>query len=91
MAGILTALMLGYIGPVRGYLDQRAELRDEQAKLAMLEQRARHAAHASSPRWTRPPVLEARARQLGLVKPGERAFLVRGDLDPGRRGRGAPR
>jgi hypothetical protein len=27
-------------------------------------------------------VLEARARQLGLVMPGERAFLVRGDLDP---------
>ena len=27
-------------------------------------------------------MLEARARQLGLIKPGERAFLVRGDLDP---------
>ena len=61
VAGMLTALMAGYIGPVRGYLDQRAELRDEQGQ---------------------DPVLEARARQLGLVKPGERAFLVRGDLDP---------
>ena len=39
VAGMLTALMAGYIGPVRGYLDQRAELRDEQAKLATLEQR----------------------------------------------------
>ncbi len=27
-------------------------------------------------------MLEARARELGLVMPGERAFLVRGDLDP---------
>jgi hypothetical protein len=29
-----------------------------------------------------PEVLETRARELGLVKPGERALLVRGDLDP---------
>lgn len=27
-------------------------------------------------------MLEARARELGLVMPGERAFLVRGDLEP---------
>lgn len=27
-------------------------------------------------------MLEARARELGLVMPGERAFLVRGELDP---------
>jgi hypothetical protein len=27
-------------------------------------------------------VLETRARELGLVLPGERAFLVRGDLAP---------
>jgi hypothetical protein len=33
----------------------------------------------------RPDVLEERARELGLITPGERAFLVRGDLDPPRR------
>ena len=27
-------------------------------------------------------MLETRARELGLITPGERAFLVRGDLDP---------
>jgi hypothetical protein len=27
-------------------------------------------------------VLETRARELGLITPGERAFLVRGDLEP---------
>lgn len=27
-------------------------------------------------------MLETRARELGLIKPGERAFLVRGDLEP---------
>ena len=29
-----------------------------------------------------PEVLETRAREQGLVKPAERALLVRGDLDP---------
>jgi cell division protein FtsB len=81
VAGVLTALMAGYIGPVRGYLDQRAELRDEQGKLAMLEQR-RDTLRTQLAALGQDPVLEARARQLGLVKPGERAFLVRGDLDP---------
>ncbi len=73
--------MAGYVGPVRGYLDQRAELRDEQGKLAMLEQR-RDTLRTQLAALGQDPVLEARARQLGLVKPGERAFLVRGDLDP---------
>ena len=27
-------------------------------------------------------MLEVRARELGLVEPGERAFVVRGDIDP---------
>ena len=27
-------------------------------------------------------MLETRGRELGLIRPGERAFLVRGDLDP---------
>lgn len=27
-------------------------------------------------------MLESRARELGLVQPGERAFLIRGDLAP---------
>jgi hypothetical protein len=27
-------------------------------------------------------VLETRARELGLITPGERALLVRGDLEP---------
>jgi hypothetical protein len=29
-----------------------------------------------------PEVLETRGRELGLIRPGERAFLVRGDLEP---------
>jgi cell division protein FtsB len=81
VAGVLTALLLGYIGPVSGYLDQRATLRQEQARLHDLQQ-TRDALRTQIADLGQPAVLEARARELGLVEPGERAFVVRGDIDP---------
>lgn len=81
MAGVLTALLLGYIGPVSGYLEQRSELRDERARLAELE-RTRDSFRSQIADLDEPAVLEARARELGLIEPGERAFVVRGDIDP---------
>lgn len=81
MAGLLTAILLGYIGPVTGYLQQRAELRDERAKLAVLEDR-REQFNAQLTQLDQPAVQEARARALGLVAPGERPFVVRGNLEP---------
>ncbi len=81
MAGVLTALLLGYIGPVSGYLEQRATLGQERARLNELE-RTRDALRSQIADLGQPAVLEARARELGLVRPDERAFVVRGDLDP---------
>lgn len=81
MAGVLTALLLGYVGPVSGYLEQRATLRQEQARLQDL-QRTRDDLRGRIADLGQPAVLEARARELGLVAPGERPFVVRGDLDP---------
>lgn len=76
-AGVVTAVLAAYIGPVSGYLDQRSELAEQQrhltASIAEREQ-ARHQLDALAKR----PVLEARARGLGLVKPGERLFYVSG-------------
>jgi hypothetical protein len=74
-------MVLGYFGPVSGYLAQRSELADESVKLAALEQRRATLRHEIAD-LSRPDVLEARARALGLVRPGERAFIVRGDLEP---------
>jgi cell division protein FtsB len=81
IAGLLTALVLAYVGPVRGYLSQRAELRDETAKLALLEQ-SRDQLKRQIAELNKADVLEARARAIGLIKPGEQAFIVRGTLDP---------
>ncbi len=74
-------MAIGYFGPVSGYLAQRSELRDESAKLAVLE-RSRDAYRRQIRDLDKADVLEARARALGLIKPGERAFIVRGDLEP---------
>lgn len=80
-AGLVSALLLGYIGPVSGYLSQRSELRDESAKLAALE-RDRADFRARIADLNRADVIEARARAIGLIKPGERAFIVRAELEP---------
>lgn len=62
---------------MRGYLEQRGELARETTRLEELEQ--------TRDRFTRDlralgqeRVLERRARELGLVRPDERAFIVRG-------------
>lgn len=78
---MLTALLLGYVGPVSGYLDQRAALRDERSRLAQLES-TRDSLRTQISDLDEPAVLGARARELGLIEPGERSFVVRGDLDP---------
>jgi cell division protein FtsB len=77
IAGILTAVLIGYVGPVQAYVEQRAELAHQRETLAQLDakrDRLERQAKASN----RPDVLEAKARDLGLIKPGERAYVIRG-------------
>jgi hypothetical protein len=98
--GVVTAIAVGYVGPVRGYIAQRAELERERAALLGLEERRDRLA-ARLRALDQPAVLEARARELGLIRPHERPFLVRGlgqrrpptsgeggDPDPGGAGAG---
>lgn len=66
-----------YYRPLQTYADTRAELRDRTAEVAALraERRAlerRVAAGASE------EAIERAARRLGLVRPGERLFVVDG-------------
>jgi cell division protein FtsB len=74
---LVGAIAVSYVGPVRGYLGQRDELRRQQLALIALEaKRDRLANRLDSLRQV--PVLEARARELGMFRPGERAFRVVG-------------
>ena len=75
LLGVLVVILLLYISPVKHWLEQsrtadeqRAELRDLERENARLEARARE--------LRRPDALEREARKLGMVKQGERAFVV---------------
>jgi cell division protein FtsB len=75
--GALIAVVLAYLGPVRGYVDQRSELQGYQSSLRAAEaERDRIARQIDA--LEQPAVLEARARELDMVRPGERSFLIDG-------------
>jgi hypothetical protein len=80
MMGVVVAIAISYVGPVRGYLAQREALRSQEAQLRAMEaRRDRLAAEVRA--LATLPVLEERARKLGMVRPGEHAFIVQG-LEP---------
>ena len=66
-----------YYRPLRSYLETRSTLAERRAEVRRLE-----AEHARLERRlaasTSPAVLALEARRLGLVKPGERLFIVKG-------------
>jgi cell division protein FtsB len=75
--GVVVLLGLLYYRPVHAYLDTKrslharaAEVRDLQARKKYLEERLAEIRSGST--------LVRGARRLGLVKPGERLFIVRG-------------
>jgi len=75
--GIVIALAVSYLGSVRGYLEQRHELARQQIALrAMIDQREHIQARLAQ--LTNPSVVEARARELGYVMPGEIPLRVTG-------------
>lgn len=80
-AGIVTAILIGYVGPIQGYLEQRDTLAREQATLQALEERKQRLEREIAA-LDQPRVLEVRARELAMVRAGERAFVVRGLPEP---------
>jgi cell division protein FtsB len=75
--GIVIALGVSYLGSVRGYLAQRDELSRQQVALtAMIAERDSIRARLQS--LDDPAVAEARARELGFVKVGEKPIRVTG-------------
>jgi cell division protein FtsB len=69
------------VGPVRDYLRQKEQLRAEQVDL--IEARTvRDDLSRQIKALAQPAVLEARARELGMVRPGETPYAVRGITTP---------
>ncbi len=66
-----------YVGPLHSYVTTRQQASERRAQVEELrkenrELRARRAALKD------PSVLEEEARKLGMVRPGERSYVVRG-------------
>ena len=75
--GAIALVALLYYRPVKTYLETRAELEARRAEVRALEQR-RRALELRLERTGRGDELVRQARRLGLVKPGERLFIVKG-------------
>ena len=74
---VVVVLALLYYRPVRTYLETRDALTQRRAEVAALAQRKQALEDALEQIRTGATLVRG-ARRLGLVKPGERLFIVRG-------------
>lgn len=74
---LLALVALAYIGPLHSLFSTWHESNAKQAQLRQLQQE--HDALLRRARELRDPrTVQAEARRLGMVKPGERSYVVRG-------------
>ena len=84
---VLLAIAVGYVGPLRAYMHARAAVAGRRAEVAELVRRKQELARRLALAESR-DFIAREARRLGLVKPGERLYIVTG-LEQWRR-RSAP-
>jgi cell division protein FtsB len=82
-ASVLAAIALAYVQPLRAYLRARDEAAETAAEVASLEREQRSLERRLAAAGTDEFVVRE-ARRLGLVRPGERLFIVKGARDEGR-------
>jgi cell division protein FtsB len=73
----LVIVALLYYRPLKSYLETRASLQERQAEVQELRAKRDDLARRLEDADT-PEALARRARKLGLVKPGEQLFIVKG-------------
>jgi cell division protein FtsB len=76
----LAAILLAYIRPIRGYQAARARAAARQADVAALE-RENTRLEQRLALSGEDSFVEREARRIGLVRPGERLFIVKGVED----------
>jgi hypothetical protein len=77
MLAVLAALVYLYVSPVRGIVADLHESASRHEQVVALERTAT-ALRAQERALERPSTLELEARNLGLVRPGEREYVVKG-------------
>jgi cell division protein FtsB len=80
-AAVLAAIALAYVQPLRAYLAARERVAESRAAVAALERTNRSLARRAALAGT-DEFVEREARRLGLVRPGERLFIVEGAGEP---------
>ena len=76
-AAVLAAIAVAYVQPLRAYFSARGEVEARRAEVAELERAGREIADRLEYART-DAFVEREARKLGLVRPGERLFIVNG-------------
>jgi cell division protein FtsB len=74
---VLAVILLLYIGPARSYVESWREAKAKRAEVQRLEAESR-ALRQRRAELQRPSTHVREARRIGMVRPGERAFVVRG-------------
>lgn len=74
---ILLAVAVGYVQPLRAYQDATADVAVQKAQIDRIEQ-ANATLEQRIEETETSAFVEREARKLGLVKPGERLFIVTG-------------
>ena len=77
---MVVAIAIGYVHPLRSYLAARADVSERRVEVGRLES-ANAALKRRLERVGTSEFVEREARRLGLVKPGERLFIVTGVED----------
>ena len=77
---VLFAILLAYISPVTHWVRQSETASHEEAQLEELQEENARLKHRVQD-LKRPLALEREARKLGMIKEGERAYVIE-NLDP---------
>ena len=74
---VLLAVAVGYVQPLRAYRDASADVAARRAEVEQIAQTNAQLEQSIAETET-PEFVEREARKLGLVKPGERLYIVTG-------------
>ena len=77
LLAVFAVLLFLYVNPARSYVNTLRESHHRHAELKAL-QRTNHKLRARRRALGDPRVVQAEARRLGMVRPGERPFVVMG-------------
>ena len=74
---VLAAIAVAYVHPIRSYMDARGQVERRKADIAALEREQERLERRIDVAET-DEFVAREARKLGLVRPGERLFIVNG-------------